>query len=162
MIRNQARRAMLSMTLVAVALTACQRQIDVTPAALKMASASSPSSSRTPSAVAHLSITAVELGTVQRHDRRVADPRGDFARSDTIVVAVATRASGGAVPGRLTVRCRDAHGRTIKEESRPALFSGAGISDFRIAKPKGWALGRYAVEISLDGHPPRKHEFVVR
>lgn len=154
------------MVLMSCALAACQKPTTAAPsqatAAASTPAPASPPPVQAAAPVAPLSITGIDLGTVQGADRRVADPRSEFARSDTVVVAIATRASGGAVPGRLTARWSDAQGRTINEESRQSLFSGETVTDFRVAEPKGWPVGRYAVEVSLDGNPPQKREFVVR
>ena len=50
----------------------------------------------------------------------------------------------------------------MNQESKTFNFTGPGVTNFQISKPDGWPVGRYRVEISLDGSVVQTRDFEVR
>ena len=53
-------------------------------------------------------------------------------------------------------------GQVVNQESKTFEFTGPGVTNFQISKPDGWPVGRYRVEISLDGQVVQTRDFEVR
>lgn len=110
-------------------------------------------------------MTSLELGNAVGADNRVAAPATTFAPKDTIYASVTTRTSDAmaTVPGKLAARWTFQDGQTVHEESRDLSITGDGTTTaFQVSKPDGFPVGRYKVEISLDGSVVQSKEFEVK
>src|SRR3546814_20663506 len=87
-----------------------------------------------------------------------------FARSCVIFASFATSAidPSASVPGTLSVKWTFEDGQVVNEESKAVNRTGAGNSEFHIAKPDGFPAGNYKVEISLDGNVVQSKDFSVK
>ena len=68
------------------------------------------------------------------------------------------------MPGKLGVQWtyNDASGpMSVNQESKDVAFTGAGTNEFHIAKPDGFPVGKYKVDVSLDGNVVQSKEFEV-
>ena len=146
----------------ALVLSACKKP-EPTPAPAPTTTAPEPMTPA-PAAASTASVTAVDLGNSVGADNRVAAPATTFAPRDTIYASVTTRTSDSmaAVPGKLGARWTFQDGQTVHEESRDATLTGDGVTAFQISKPDGLPVGRYKVEISLDGAVVQSKDFEVK
>lgn len=148
----------------ALALAGCKRE-EAAPAPTPPPAAPAPAPAPPPAPMpATASVTGVTLGNAVGADMSIAAPMTAFAATDTIHAAVATSTSDAmaSVNGALAARWTFEDGQVVNEESRDVVFTGAGTTVFQISKPDGWPLGKYRVEISLNGAPVQSAEFEVK
>ncbi len=108
-------------------------------------------------------VTGVELGTAVGPDERLTDSGSTFAPADTIHASVATRASGARpTPVTLTSRWTYQNGQVVKEDTVEARLSGDGRTTFSIDSPGGFPLGRYEIQILLNGEVVQRRGFEIR
>ncbi|TBR09723.1 MAG: hypothetical protein EPO46_08885 [Lysobacter sp.] len=103
-------------------------------------------------------VSGVELGNAVGADNRVTTAMTTFGARDTIHASVTT--TGAATPGKLIARWTFQDGQEVKRDTLD--ISGPGTYDFHIAKPDGWPVGRYKLELSLDGNVVQTRDFEVR
>ncbi|HEY9540451.1 MAG TPA: hypothetical protein VIR05_02310 [Luteimonas sp.] len=117
-----------------------------------------------PAPASSASVTAVDLGNTIGADMKVGAPSTTFAPSDTIYASVSTNTSDPAasVPGTLKATWTFEDGQVVNEESKSVNLTGAGNTEFHIAKPDGFPAGSYKVEISLDGNVVQSKDFSVK
>ena len=147
----------------ALVLTACKKPEPTPPPAPP--ATSEPTPMTPPAAAATATVTSLELGNAVGADNRVAAPATTFAPKDTIYASVTTRTSDAmaTVPGKLAARWTFQDGQTVHEESRDLSITGDGTTTaFQVSKPDGFPVGRYKVEISLDGSVVQSKEFEVK
>lgn len=158
--RNPVPQLVLVALLGTVALAGCKKQAPAvtppvaTPAPMPPAPMASTAS-----------VTSIDLGTAVGPDMKVTMPATTFAARDTIHAAIATTTSDpmATVPGKLGVRWSHTDSnQVVHEESRDVNFTGNGVTTFQISKPDGWPVGRYKLEVMLDGAPMQTREFEVR
>jgi hypothetical protein len=53
-------------------------------------------------------------------------------------------------------------GPLVNEESRDIAPTGPAVTEFHIAKPSGWPVGKYTLGVSVDGSPVATKEFAVQ
>jgi hypothetical protein len=110
-------------------------------------------------------VNSVDLGNTIGADMKVGTPATTFAPKDTIHVSIGTSTSDPAasVPGKLGVKWTHLDSnQVVSEETRDVTFSGAGNTEFHIAKPDGWPVGKYKVEVMQDGNVVQTREFEVK
>jgi hypothetical protein len=114
-----------------------------------------------PPPVVAFRVLGVELGGAIGPDKRVTDPRSTFGVNDTIYVSIATEgaSSGATLAARWTYG--DEH-QLVNEMSETIAPSGPAATEFHISKPSPWPVGKYRVEVSLNGDPAGTREFEVR
>ena len=106
-------------------------------------------------------VTTVDLGTSIGDDKKVKEAAATFGPKDTIYASIA---SEGAVP-KVTLKARWTYGekgQLVNEETRDLAPTGPAVTEFHIAKPSGWPVGKYKVEVSADGNLAATKEFEVR
>jgi hypothetical protein len=146
-------RALIAI-LVVLAVFACRRSETTT--------TTTPETAPRPpvSAPAPASVGAIELGRAVGADMRVTAPASTFAPTDTIYVSVAT--DGQPAGATLSARWTYEDGQVVNESRETLGSSGKAATEFHISKPDGWPVGRYKVEIALNGKPAGTREFEVR
>jgi hypothetical protein len=148
-------RVLGSVLLSAFVLIACGRSDTPPP---PPPAATPPVSAPAPAAPA-VRISAIELGNALGADGRVTAASQVFAPTDTIYVSVLTE---GTAPGaQLSARWTYEDGQVVSE-GRETLAANRSTTEFHIAKPDGWPVGRYQVAIALDGQPAGTRDFEVR
>ena len=152
-----------------LALAGCKKDQDETamtppPATTEPAPTPTPMPEPAPAPASSASVTAVDLGNSIGADMKVATPSTSFAPTDTIYASVATSTSdpAGSVPGTLSATWTFEDGQVVNEESKSVNLTGAGNTEFHIAKPDGFPAGSYKVEISLDGNVVQSKDFTVQ
>ena len=152
--------------LVAASFAACKKKDEPSPvpSASTPPPIAAPVPAPAPAPAATVSVTSVQLGNAVGPDHNVTAPATEFKKTDTIYAAVVTDATGtaGPVPGKLTAKWTYGDGQAVSEETRDFNFTGPGVTEFHIAKPDGWPLGKYKVDVMLDGTFAASKEFEVK
>ncbi len=147
----------------ALALAACGKK-EETPApvvAPAPAPAPAPMVTTPPPAPAGVSVTSVTLGNAMNADQTVNMTAKAFTPKDTIYAAVAT--TGAAPNAALVARWTfGADGQLVDESSQSIAPTGPAVTTFQIAKPDGFPVGEYKVDVTLDGNPVASQNFQVR
>jgi hypothetical protein len=104
-------------------------------------------------------VASVQLGSALDPDRGVVEPKSAFAPTDTIYASVVTE--GWAAPVELTARWTFEDGQLVNETTQTAE-SGPSRTEFHVARPEGWAVGSYQVEILANGTTAAVQRFEVR
>ncbi len=117
-----------------------------------------------PKAPATMSVTRVDLGTAVGADMKITAPTTTFGPMDTIIAAVSTATSDPAasVPGKLGVKWSGQDGKVVNDEAKEAKFTGSSATDFRIANPTGYPVGKYKLEVSLNGSVVQSKDFEIK
>jgi hypothetical protein len=144
----------LALGFAAAAAPACKKKTD-TAAAAPDTSMAAPAPAATPFAV-----QGVEVGKQLGADKKVASPATSFAPKDTIYASVATE--GSAPSKTIVARWTFGSGKLVKADSQTIAPTGPANTEFHITKPSGWPVGKYKVEISVDGSPAGSKEFEVK
>lgn len=143
-----------------LAITGCRKKdADVDTAANRPIDSMPAESAPMPSA-ATLSVSGVDLGTAVGADNRIASPVTTFAGRDTIHASVATDGSGSG--STVTTRWTFQDGQVVHEEKKSVTTTGPAMHDFSISKPDGFPVGRYKLEVMVDGTTVQTREFEVR
>jgi hypothetical protein len=111
-------------------------------------------------AVAGLNVTSVKLGRSLNPDNTIKDNTDTFRPGDPIYAVVETK---GNETGTLKARWTFQDGQVIDETSQPIAPSGAeSRTEFHITKPDAWPVGRYRLELSVNGRVVETKEFEVK
>jgi hypothetical protein len=113
-----------------------------------------------PPAPEAVSFAGLTLGNAVGADQTVTMPATTFAPTDTIYAAVAT--TGAASNAAIVARWTYGDGQLVDESSQAIAPTGPATTTFHIAKPDGWPLGKYKVDITIDGNPVASQEFEVK
>jgi hypothetical protein len=115
---------------------------------------------RDSTAAAGLSVTSIKLGRSLNPDNTIKDNTDNFRPTDPIYAVVETK---GNETGTLKARWTFEDGQVIDETSQPIAPSGAeSRTEFHITKPDGWPVGRYRLELSVNGRVVDTKEFEVK
>jgi hypothetical protein len=113
-----------------------------------------------PAAPKEFSVSGIEVGKGLGADKKVATPTTTFAPRDTIYASVTT---DGAAPSKvITAKWTFQSGQTVKEESDTIAPTGPASTEFHITKKSGWPVGKYKVEILVDGSSAGTKDFEVK
>ena len=134
-------------------MTACKKKEAPAPPA----EAAAPEAAPAPPAFA---VQSVDVGKAINADKHVASPMTTFGRRDTIYASVVTE---GAAPSK-TVAAKWTYqdGQVVKEQSEAIAPTGPAATEFHISKPKPWPVGKYKVEISVDGAAAGSKDFEIK
>jgi hypothetical protein len=105
-------------------------------------------------------VLAIDVGKGIGADKRVTAPATTFGRRDTIYASVATE---GAAPSKaISAKWTYQDGQVVKEQAETIAPTGPAATEFHISKPKPWPVGKYKVEIVVDGAPAGAKDFEVK
>jgi len=105
-------------------------------------------------------VKGIELGKSIDADKKVTAPTSTFGRKDTIYASVATE---GAAPSKtITAKWTFQDGQTVKEQSESIAPTGPAATEFHISKKGPWPVGKYKVEVSVDGAPAGSQDFEIK
>lgn len=158
MIRNRMTLAVAAALIGTVALVGCKKKEE--PAATTPPpAATTPAPAPAPAAPA-IAVTSVEVGSAIGADGKVTNPGTSFGTRDTIYASVATdgTASGNVLAARFSFQ----DGQEVFSDSRTLTTSGPAVTEFHASKADGWPVGRYKVEVSLDGAVVQTREYEIR
>jgi uncharacterized protein YfaS (alpha-2-macroglobulin family) len=105
-------------------------------------------------------VSDVTLGRAIGGDKAVTDKTDNFKPNDTIYASVTT--DGTAASSSLRARWTYSDGQVVNESTRTIAPNGRAGTEFHIAKPDGWPLGNYQVEVFLDGRSVETKKFEVK
>ena len=114
----------------------------------------------TSSTTSVVKVSDVTLGRAIGGDKAVTDKTDDFKPNDTIYASVTT--DGTAASSSLRARWTYSDGQVVDESTRTIAPNGRAVTEFHIAKPDGWPLGNYQVEVFLDGKSVETKKFEVK
>jgi hypothetical protein len=140
------------------ALSACNREAAEEDATAEPAA--EPAAERT--ATQAVRVTAVELGRSVGPDGRINDnaTSDEFRPNDTIYASVNTEGTGTG--STLVARWTFQDGQVVDETSSTISPTGPTVTTFHITKPDGFPVGRYKVEIRLNGQSVESKDFEVK
>lgn len=156
--RNRLSMVLTAALLGSVALVGCKKKeepVATPPAAETPAPAPMPPE---PAPAATTAVKSVDLGNTIGADNKIASPNSTFAARDPIYASIST---DGPNPGKLTAKWSFQDGQVVNEESKD-VPAGPQVTQFQITKPDGWPVGKYKLEVSLDGALLQTREFEVR
>ena len=153
MIRTRRMMWSAGLGVVVIGMGACKKKEAPAPPA----EAATPAPAPAPPAFA---VQTIEVGKGIGADKRVTAPTASFGRRDTIYVSVATE---GAAPSKsISAKWTFQDGQVVKEQSEAIAPTGPAATEFHISKPKPWPVGKYKVEIAVDGAAAGSKDFEVK
>ena len=134
--------------------------------AAAMPPAATPSSAESaiaPAAGGALRVSGLTLGDAVDASHAITRVRDSFAPDDnTLYASVATQGRSGGATLRARWSYLEGQGQLVSAISQAIATDGPAITTFTVHNPDRWPPGRYQVDISLDGQPVAKQEFVIR
>ncbi len=113
-----------------------------------------------PPAPESVSFAGLKLGNAVDANQNVTAPMTSFAKTDTIYAAVST--NGAAPNAAIVAKWTFGDGQLVDESSQSIAPTGAAVTTFHVAKPDGWPVGAYKVNITIDGNPVASQGFEVK
>jgi hypothetical protein len=141
--------ALCLMTVVAV--TACQKKTST-----EMSSNDAATQTTTPP----VAVANIDLGKGVGADNRVTDPSEAFTPGETVYATVVT--NGAAPSAELKTVWTFQDGQIVDESVRTIAPTGEAATEFHITKPAGLPIGKYKVEVFLNGASAGTKEFEVK
>jgi hypothetical protein len=95
-------------------------------------------------------VSDIQVGKSVGSDKKVADQTTSFGVRDTMYVAVIT--DGAAKDAKLTTKWTFNDKQVVKESSQTiSPVGGTTATEFHIDKKTAWPVGKYKVEVMLNG-----------
>jgi hypothetical protein len=105
-------------------------------------------------------VQGIELGKSIDADKKVTAPATTFGRRDTIYASVATE---GAAPSKaISAKWTFQDGQVVKEQSESIAPTGPAATEFHISRKGPWPVGKYKVEVSVDGASAGSKDFEIK
>jgi hypothetical protein len=105
-------------------------------------------------------VQGIELGKSIGADKKVTAPSTSFGRRDTIYASVATE---GAAPSKtISAKWTFQDGQVVKEQSESIAPTGPAATEFHISKKGPWPVGKYKVEVTVDGASAGSKDFEIK
>lgn len=146
------RTALIALCLAtALAATACQKSETQT----------STSGTDATSQTQGVEVSRIDLGKSVGSDNRVTENVDAFHPNETIYASVVT--TGSAPSAEIRTRFTFQDGQVVDESSRTIAPSGGeAATEFHISKPDGFPVGKYRVDVFVNGSQAGTKEFEVR
>ena len=141
----------------ALALSACKKEapVEAAPAPVVVEPALAP-----PAAPAEIMVSAVNLGTAVGADQKVTAAATTFGVNDIIYIAIDTK--NASTTAALSYKATYQDGQVVKEDSVNIAPTSDTSTNFKLTNPKPWPLGKYKVEVSLNGATTQSVDFEVK
>lgn len=104
-------------------------------------------------------VTDVTLGRAIGSDKTISEKTDRFRPADDIYAAVVT--DGVAASATVEAKWTYQDGQLVSRASEAIAPTGRTITEFHISNPDGWPVGKYRLEISLNGALAQAKEFEV-
>lgn len=148
----------------AFALAACGKKEEAPKPVVTPAPAPAPAPvTPPPVAPAAVAVSSIVLGNAMDPTSKVVtttNKTAAFAKTDTIYAAVNT--TGAASSAVIVARWTFGDGQLVDESSQTIAPTGPATTTFHIAKPDGWPVGKYKIDVTLDGKPAGSQDFEVQ
>ena len=105
-------------------------------------------------------VTDVSLGRAIGGDKAITDGTDKFRPNDTIYASVAT--DGAAPNAAIRAKWTFEDGQTVDDSTRTIAPGGRERTEFHIAKPNGWPVGKYKLEVFLNNQSAETKTFEVQ
>lgn len=105
-------------------------------------------------------VTQVDLGRGVGTDKRVTDQTDSFQPGDPVYATVVT--SGAAPTATLKARWTYQDGQVVDESEQTIAPTGDAATEFHISKPDGFPVGKYKLEVFLNGASVQTKDFEVK
>ena len=105
-------------------------------------------------------VARVDLGRGVGADNHITEQTEAFRPNETVYAAVIT--SGSAPSAEIKTRWTFQDGQVVDESTRTIAPTGDAVTEFHVSKPEGLPVGKYRVEVFLNGAPAATKEFEVR
>lgn len=161
MISNRLHYAVAAALVASLALAGCKKKEEVAMTPPPAASGPMTPAEPMPSAMP-VSVIAVDLGTAVGADNKVATSMSTFGARDTIYASVTTDGTASNTPLAARWTFAGATPMTVNEESKMLNTTGPATTEFHISKPDGFPVGKYKVEIMLNGAVVQSRDFEVK
>jgi hypothetical protein len=160
------RTALLVAIVGSTALVGCKKKEEPKPEPAPAPAVVEPAPAPAPAPAPTASVASVDLGTAVGADGKLSATATGFKPKDKIIVSIGTTTSDPAatVAGKLDAKLSFINGAEVmdvKTESRDFNFAGPGNTNVEFSKPDGWPVGKYKVDIMLDGAAVQTKEFEV-
>ncbi len=116
-----------------------------------------PATSTQPAA---LQVADVKLGNKIDANKQVSNTTATFTPRDTVFASVHT--TGTAQNAQVVARWTFQDGQTVDERTESISPTGDTYTEFHIAKPSGWPVGKYTLHVLLNGQEVQTKEFTVK
>ena len=158
-------QALLVAVIGSVAIVGCKKKEEAVPTPTPAPAVVEPAPAPAPAATA--SVASVDLGTATGADMKLTASTMAFKPKDKVIVSVGTNTSDPAasVAGKLTAKLTFANGAEtmpVDEKTQDFNLAGPGTTNFEFSKPDGWPVGKYKVDVSLDGAAVQSKDFEVK
>lgn len=101
----------------------------------------------------------VSLGRALGTDDTISEKTDSFRPADDIYASVVTE--GAAASATIEAKWTYQDGQIVSRASEAIAPTGRTITEFHISKPDGWPVGKYKLEVSLNGALAQAKEFEV-
>lgn len=135
----------------AVGVTACQKKAAQT----ETSSDATTQTQSQPVEVAH-----IDLGKGVGADNRVTDQSDAFTPGETVYATIVTNGSAPSAEIKTVWTYQD--GQIVDESVRTIAPNGEAATEFHITKPAGLPIGKYKVEVFLNGASAGTKDFEVK
>ncbi|MBT2745865.1 MULTISPECIES: hypothetical protein [unclassified Lysobacter] len=114
-----------------------------------------------PAKASELNLFALDVGTSENPDGTVM-PLTQFLPTEKIVASLRTRGAANAVPVTAKLIAMS-NGEVVGELKKDLTLTGAATTNLGFVRQGAgnWALGRYVVEVTIDGKPAGRQEIEV-
>jgi hypothetical protein len=147
----------------ATAGTAAAPAAASTAAAPAPASTAAPASAAAPAADNGFQVASITLGDAVTPDHKVRKEVTSFAPNQkTIYVSVETSGSTAGATLNAKWSYLEGNGQLVNSVSQSIVADGPATTTFRVQNPDLWPVGKYKVDILLDGKPVQSKTFEVK
>jgi hypothetical protein len=129
-------------------------------AADSAAAAESAAAAKPALAPGKMRVTVVMIGKRIGANNLIIEPTFQFAPSDTVYLSVGTE--GTPETAKLSTKWVSQKGEVVDSSAQEIHPKGPENTAFKVARPKGWAVGVYKVTIFADGDSVDAKTFAVK
>ncbi len=144
----------------ALALSACKKEEPVVVAPAPAPVVVEPAVAPPPPMPADVVVSAVNLGTTVGADQKVTTASTSFGTKDVIYAAIDTKNAGKDIG--LTAKWTFQDGQVVHEDSVTISPEGDATTNFKLSNSKPWPVGKYKVEVLLNGTPAQSVDFEIK
>jgi hypothetical protein len=147
-LQNPRTRALLAVTLAAFALSACKKGDDA-----GSSSETPPATNPVPTPPPPAALLTVFSGRRLGENKQVSDSTSVFGVRDTMYVVVTTEntPNGGQMMARWTYETGQVVDSITQSVDKTDSTQTTTVTEFHVSKATPWPVGKYTVDIMLDG-----------